>query len=296
MKKISCLFAAMLGISAVWAQAPFQKTSFMVGQFEVILLSEGQREGQPNILVGAKEEMLKECIPTGTYPSATNAFLIRTPEGWVLVDTGFGRNVMTDMAALGVAPADIKTILLTHMHGDHIGGMLREDARAFPNAKVFMAAEEHAYWMASGNSGAFQRKVIAAYESNLVLFSAQTIEEDNAEILPGIYGILAPGHTPGHSIFMLESLGNKMLIWGDLTHARAIQMAYPQVAVTYDTHPDIAIATRFEVLAYVAQHKIPVAGMHIPFPGMGTVKALGMGKYVFMADIAETEIPFVPAR
>ena len=281
-----CVCTVMLGVSGLWAQSASEKTSYIMGQYEVILLSEGQREGQTNILVGAQEEMLKQCIPTGKYPSAVNAFLIRTPEGWVLVDTGFGRGVMTEMAALGVAPADIKAVLLTHMHGDHIGGMLREDAKAFPNAKVYMAREEHDYWMASGSSGESQRKVITAYKADLVLFSAKSIEagKENPEILPGIRGILAPGHTPGHSMFLVESMGQKMLIWGDLTHVMAIQMAYPEVAVTYDSHMDIAIASRYEVLAYVSQHKIAVAGMHIPFPGMGTIEALGMGRYAFLPE------------
>ena len=278
-----CVCTVMLGVSVLWAQSAFEKTSYIMGQYEVILLSEGQREGQTNILVGAQEEMVKQCIPTGKYPSAVNAFLIRTPEGWVLVDTGFGRNVMTEMAALGVNPADIKAVLLTHMHGDHIGGMLREDAKAFPNAKVYMAQEENDYWMAAGSNGAAQQKVLAAYEADLVLFSAQGIEagEDNPEIIPGIYGILAPGHTPGHSMFLVGFQGKKILIWGDLTHVMAIQMAYPEVAVTYDTHPNMAIATRKAVLAYVAQHKIPVAGMHIPFPGMGRVEVQDTG-YAFL--------------
>ena len=290
MRKMLCVCTVMLGVSGLWAQSASEKTSYIMGQYEVVLLSEGQREGQTNILVGAQEEMLKQCIPTGKYPSAVNAFLIRTPEGWVLVDTGFGRNVMTEMAALGVNPEDIKAVLLTHLHGDHIGGMLREGARAFPNAKVYMDREENDYWMAAGSSGESQRKIIAAYQADLVLFSAQTIGKDNPEILPGIRGILAPGHTPGHSMFLVESKDQKMLIWGDLTHVMAIQMAYPQVAVSYDTHPNIAIATRKEVLEYVSQHKIPVAGMHIPFSGMGTVRALGMGRYAFIPDVPEAEI------
>ena len=292
MRNFLCLLTAMLGVSGLWAQGPSQKSAYTMGNFEVTLLSEGQREGQTNILVGASEAMLNQCIPTGKYPSAVNAFLIRTPEGWVLVDTGFGRNVMTEMAALGVEPTDITAVLLTHMHGDHIGGMLREDAKAFPNAKVYMAQEENDYWMAAGSNGAAQQKVLAAYEADLVLFSAQGIEagEDNPEIIPGIFGILAPGHTPGHSMFLVESMGQKMLIWGDLTHVMAIQMAYPEVAVTYDSHKDIAIASRYEVLAYVSQHKIPVAGMHIPFPGMGTIEALGMGRYAFVSYAPETEI------
>ena len=292
MRNFLCLLTAMLGVSGLWAQGPSQKSAYTMGNFEVTLLSEGQREGQTNILVGASEAMLNQCIPTGKYPSAVNAFLIRTPEGWVLVDTGFGRNVMTEMAALGVEPTDITAVLLTHMHGDHIGGMLREDAKAFPNAKVYMAQEENDYWMAAGSNGAAQQKVLAAYEADLVLFSAQGIEagEDNPEIIPGIFGILAPGHTPGHSMFLVESMGQKMLIWGDLTHVMAIQMAYPEVAVTYDSHKDIAIASRYEVLAYVSQHKIPVAGMHIPFPGMGTIEALGMGRYAFVPYAPETEI------
>jgi hypothetical protein len=99
--------------------------------------------------------------------------------------------------------------------------------------------------------------------------------------VPGFYGIATPGHTPGHTSFMVESGADKFLVWGDITHATAIQMPYPAVAVTYDTHPEQAIATRQKVLDYVTRHHIPVAGAHIAYPGMGEIVDNRNNGYLF---------------
>jgi glyoxylase-like metal-dependent hydrolase (beta-lactamase superfamily II) len=100
-------------------------------------------------------------------------------------------------------------------------------------------------------------------------------------LLPDIQGIAAYGHTPGHTAFMVGSSGQQMLIWGDLTHATPVQMPYPQLAVTYDVDPNQAVASRMKILEYIAKNNIPIAGMHIAFPGMGHVKANSEGGYAF---------------
>jgi glyoxylase-like metal-dependent hydrolase (beta-lactamase superfamily II) len=149
---------------------------------------------------------------------------------------------------------------------------------------VYLAQPEHDYWADESNSrGQQARDVIAAYKDKLHLFPPVEAGRNGAPLVAGILGIAAYGHTPGHTAYLLESDKEKLLVWGDLTHAMAIQMPYPQVAVTYDVNPEDAIAYRKKILAYVEKNKIPIAGMHIAFPGIGAVsKGEVPGGYLFI--------------
>jgi glyoxylase-like metal-dependent hydrolase (beta-lactamase superfamily II) len=132
------------------------------------------------------------------------------------------------------------------------------------------------------------RKVLEAYKNRLQIINVREIGETPEPLVPGFYGIAAYGHTPGHTAFMVESGSDKFLIWGDITHATAIQMPYPEVAVTYDTHPEQAVATRCKVMDYVERHHIPIAGAHIAYPGMGTLADNKLQGYLFQpADLKE---------
>jgi glyoxylase-like metal-dependent hydrolase (beta-lactamase superfamily II) len=263
---------------------------YRVGAFEVVLLSEGQSQGSGGTLIGADEEMMKKYVPGGTYPTAVNAFLVRTPERVILVDTGFGRELFKNMKSVGVDPESIDAVLLTHMHGDHIGGLLVEDKVAFPKAKLYLARQERDYWASEEIMKTFpedrrlgfqnSQKALTAYGDAVQTFDPRGF--DAAEVLlPGIKTIAAFGHTPGHTLFMVESDGARLLIWGDLTHAMAIQMPVPQVAMTYDVNPEEAVASRLAVLKYVSEEKIPVAGMHVPSPGIGEITSGPENGYVF---------------
>ena len=263
--------------------------TYKVGEFDISLLSEGQSDGNNSNLIGADEEMMKKYVPNGTYPTAVNTFLIRTPDRLVLVDTGFGRELFKNMKSLGVEAEQIDAVLLTHMHGDHIGGLLVDGKAAFPKAKLYLAQQEHDYWtneeimktFPENRQGGFKNSqaAIAAYSAAVELFSPTGLGA-GSELLPGVTPAAAFGHTPGHTVYMVESGTEKLLIWGDLTHAMAIQMPVPEVAMTYDVDPEMAVASRLAVLKYVSENKIPVAGMHIPHPAVGSV-APSNGGYAF---------------
>jgi glyoxylase-like metal-dependent hydrolase (beta-lactamase superfamily II) len=269
------------------AQNAANSFTYKVGLFEITLLSESQGQGNKGILVDATPEMLQKYAPDGTFPNATNAWFLKTPDMNILVDAGYGRNLFNNLQAIGIAPEQVDVVLLTHMHGDHIGGMLREGKPSFPNAEVYLAQPEHDYWASEGR-GQQARDVIAAYKSKLHLFQPIEVGQKGSPLLAGILGIAAYGHTPGHTAFLVESGSEKLLVWGDLTHAMAIQMPYPQVAVTYDVNPKDAVAYRKKILEYVETNKIPVAGMHIAFPGIGTVtKAAAPEAYVFTPAVAQ---------
>ncbi len=252
--------------------------TYKVGTFEVTVLPEIQQSVGSNILINATPEMVKECSTDGTFPNAVNAFLVRTPEKNILIDAGFGRKLFENLQTLGIKPEEINIVLLTHMHGDHIGGLLKDEKATFPNADIYLAKAEYDYWMSDKAKNPNARKVLEIYKSKLHFITPQELEQKPAnEILSGFEAIAAYGHTPGHTAYLIESNKEKILIWGDLAHAMAIQMPYPQVAVTYDVNPEQATASRKKVLEYISKNHIPIAGMHIAFPAMGQIERKGSG-------------------
>lgn len=265
------------------AQEPENVATFAIGSYEVSVLSEGQQTRKCDNLVGITPQILQKYAPDGTYPLTTNAFLVHTPEHTILIDAGRGKNLMENLKELEVAASQIDVILLTHMHGDHIGGLLNAGKVTFPAATVYLPQPEYDYWMndqamqqapeSRRNSFLQARAVIKAYGSKLHLFHPVGIGGKSTYLFPGIQGIAMYGHTPGHTGYLIESDNSRLLVWGDLTHAMTVQMPHPEVAFILDTDPAQAVAVRRRVLDYAVTNKIPVAGMHVVFPAIGDVKA-----------------------
>jgi glyoxylase-like metal-dependent hydrolase (beta-lactamase superfamily II) len=252
-----------------------------VGDCDVSMLSEVQQKINTNLLVGATPEMLQECAPEGTIPNAMVAYLVRTPEKVMLIDAGLGTNLFDNLFSLGIKPEQVDVILITHAHFDHVGGLLQDGKTMFPNADIYISEPEYKYWKEEKSQGGERaRSVFTAYKGQLHCFQPNRLDSITAILVPGFQAIAAYGHTPGHTMYLLTSNKEKLLFWGDLTHAMAIQMPYPQVALTYDIDPSMAITTREAVLEYVTGNNIAIAGMHIAFPGMGHIKKNNKG-YIF---------------
>ncbi|MCC8146363.1 MAG: MBL fold metallo-hydrolase [Bacteroidales bacterium] len=256
-----------------------------IGAYKFHLLSEGQNEGKTEILIGATPEMIKEYAPNGKYSTAVNTFLIQTPDKNILIDTGFGKELTQNLQSLGLEESDITDILLTHMHGDHIGGLLKGEDPRFPNAYLKVSIPEYEYWDKEDAENKAIR--MARMYPRLSAFSPEIFAPGNESGYTLVQGVKltaipAYGHTPGHVGFLLETVDEKILIWGDIAHAMAFQMPYPDVAVTYDTDPDEAIQSRKALLEYVADNNILIAGMHIPYPGMGYIKKTEDKGYEFI--------------
>ena len=292
MRKITgLLLLLLLPAYNLAAQVENSPITYEIGSFNVTVLQEVSGQSKADNLIGATQEMLDQCFPEGTYTSAINVFLIETDDKAILVDAGYGRKLFANLEICKKSPEDIDIILLTHMHGDHIGGLLQNGKKNFPNATLYISQSEYDYWM---NDGAMQslpenrrdsflqaRKVIEAYKNSLHLFVPGELEGATHEVFPGIHGIAAYGHTPGHTIYLLESEGSRLIIWGDLTHVTPIQMVYPQVAITYDIDPVKAVESRQRIFRYLADNKIDIAGMHVEYPGIGKVSKNKSGGYIF---------------
>ena len=250
--------------------------SYKVGRFEVYMLVEAQREGNTGILVGADESLLQRYIPETGFMHSTNAFLIKTPDRNVLVDTAFGGPVFEKMKKLGVEPEQVDAVLITHLHGDHFGGLQKDGAALLPNAKIYLAAAEKKYFTETQvNEGA--AAALAPYGDNVITFEPAGIDSTLKEIIPGISPIANFGHTPGHTVYLVEDGKDKLIIAGDFLHIALVQFSVPEISASYDMNKEAAAASRRQILDYAARNKIPLGGMHIVYPGIGYVEVEGKG-------------------
>lgn len=264
----------------------------MLGQFEITALSDGTNALPMDKLLARIEpekitELLAEKSLTSPVETSINTYLINTGKNLILVDTGNGKQanpavgkILSNLQAAGYKPEQVDTVLVTHLHGDHIGGLLNEGKLAYPNATVYVNKRETDYWLSEENlkqapedrKPYFQR----AQEIFRPIIAANKLKTFSGEetIYPGIIAQPALGHTPGHTAYRAESDGKKMLMWGDTIHAEAVQMALPATTIGFDSDMDAAASARAKLLADAASQGFWVASVHISFPGIGHIKAL----------------------
>lgn len=273
----------------------------MIGEIEVTAILDGFIEIGREALVGIDDAELAEALvtanrdPEQAVPTGITAHLLRTPDRVILVDAGasngFGPTagrLMAGLTAAGITPDDVDLILVTHMHGDHIGGLLADGAPAFPNAEVRIAAADLDFWtdeaIAAQAPADFQsffalpRAVATAYGERITPFA------DADEVATGITAVALPGHTPGHSGFHVESAGQRLLLWADVVHLASVQFARPEAGIVFDTDVAEAATTRARVLDMVASEGLLFAGAHLPFPAFGYAEAAGDGAYIWRPE------------
>jgi glyoxylase-like metal-dependent hydrolase (beta-lactamase superfamily II) len=240
-----------------------------------------------NIELAESLAILDAARRPGPLMTAVNTFVIQSPGQTLLIDTGAGSMMsptaglmMGNLAAAGIAPADIDAVLMTHLHIDHVGALLDADgAPAFPNADLLIPQAEADFWFSEAHEAAapeakrpgfaLARRMTSPYGARLKTFASAPA--------PGIEAVKLPGHTPGHTGYALGSGTDRLLIWGDIMHAPEIQSRRPDAAVPFDTDQALATSTRKAVLARVAEERLLVAGMHLHFPAFAYFVADGEG-------------------
>lgn len=261
-----------------------------LGDFEITALSDGTidlpvdkllQQPPANTLRALQHAYLGVPLET-----SVNAYLVNTGAKVVLVDTGtaglFGPTagrVLAHLKAAGYTPEQVDEIVITHMHGDHIGGA---SSTVFPNATLRLDKRDSDFWLApeqvaKGGDGA---KAVAALVKGFAdtgRFKPFDGNKDGVEIVPGVKAFPAYGHTPGHTNYVAESQGQKMMFWGDLMHVAAVQFPDPAVTVQFDSDPKTARPAREAAFAAAAQGGYYVAVTHVSFPGIGRLRADGKG-------------------
>lgn len=222
--------------------------------------------------------------------TSINAFLIDTGEHRILIEAGAGRlfgeccgRLPEMLTAAGYSSDSIDAVLLTHVHGDHSGGLTGEGRRVFRNADIYLAKRELDYWLSdTAKAHAKQSHQTMFVEGRAALAPYQAAGRVRtfvgpATLFPGIRAIPAPGHTPGHSFYEVESQGHRLRVVGDIIHAAEVQLPYPNVTIDFDADERLAAATRKATLAELSRTHELVAAPHISFPGLGHIFRSGTG-------------------
>jgi glyoxylase-like metal-dependent hydrolase (beta-lactamase superfamily II) len=291
--------------AAAQAGAPQQKTQapgyyrLMLGDIEVTALSDGTFSMDTGkMLTGITPAQLDAALARSflkdPVETSVNAFLINTGSKLVLIDTGSGTlfgptvgKLPASLAASGYQPEQVDEIYITHMHGDHVGGLIKDGKRAFPNAIVRAAQQEADFWLSKAHMDAAPADRKDGYQSAMNMLNPYVSAgkfkpfSGDMELVPGIRAVASPGHTAGHTVYVVESKGQKLVLWGDLMHVAAAQFPNPAVTIRFDTDSAMATTQRKKVFADAAEHGDWVAGAHLPFPGMGHLSAAGSG-YAYM--------------
>lgn len=258
-----------------------------IGDIVVTAVSDGTlertHEMMRNVAADAAERHLQAAFRTG-FVLSINAFLIHHGDRLALVETGSGNylgpdagHLIANLAAADVAPGDIDTILLTHMHPDHSAGLtdLATGKPHYTKAELVVHDNEPRHWFddAAMSRGTEREKKLmfqqareqtAPYRDRMRTFTS-------GEVFPGVTAIPCHGHTPGHTAFLIDSGGERLLIWGDVVHMPEVQVPRPEVSMVVDTDPDAAAVSRRRIFDMVASERLLVTGMHLHFPGFGHV-------------------------
>lgn len=281
------LLAPALVVAAAALAGPVQvqpeARAFRLGTVEVVALrdainavpNDGSVFGKdvgPAAVAGA---LRHAGAATDTLPLGVDALLVKLPGRVVLIDTGLGPKVggalLGSLAAAHVDPAAVTDVLITHSHGDHVGGLVTADgALAFPRATVRMSAAEWAFMQGKADPA-----LVRAVSPRIVTFTP------GAQVVPGIRSVPLPGHTPGHSGYEITAGSHRLLDIGDTAHSAVISLAHPEWIIGYDTDSAEGRSTREAELARLAASGEPVFAPHFPFPGVGRIVRRGSG-YAFV--------------
>lgn len=273
---------------------PPETNRFKLGKFEVLVVKDGARpSGAPGETFGTNQkaeavgELLeKNFLPKDQFVNSFSPALINTGSDLVLFDTGFGESgrgagngrLIEGLAAAGYTPDDVTVVVLTHMHGDHIGGLMEKGAPAFPKARYVMGQAEYDFWTDEKRVGTpaegGHKGVLASVKP---LAEKATFIGDGATVVSGITSMAAFGHSPGHMIFQVESEGKQLVLTADTANHFVLSLQKPEWEVKFDMDKAAAAASRKKVFDMVATDRVAFLGYHMPFPAVGYAEKLDTG-------------------
>ncbi|MEP6503533.1 MAG: MBL fold metallo-hydrolase, partial [Betaproteobacteria bacterium] len=220
--------------------------------------------------------------------TSVNAYLVNTGTKLVLVDAGAGTlfgptlgKLLASLQAAGYQPEQVDDIFITHMHPDHVGGLASDGKRVFPNATLHADRRDSDFWLSQANldkapaaSKGFFQGAMASVNPYVAAGKYQPFEADG-EPVPGVRTLASPGHTVGHTSYLVESKGQRLIIVGDLIHVGAVQFAEPGVTIAFDGDAKAAALSRDAVFKMAAKEGALVGAAHLQFPGLGHLRREG---------------------
>ena len=298
-------FATAAGAAAPMAksQAPgFYRMA--LGEFEVTVISDGSVDlPMAEILKDMPrkniDQLLARSFLGNPLDTSVNAFLVNTGSKLVLIDTGAGSffgptlgRLIPNLKAAGYTPEQVDEIYITHMHGDHVGGLIADGKVNFPNAIVRADQHDVDFWLSPATlekAGKDEKGFVQAAQDAFKPYQdAGKLKpfEGDTELVPGVRSHASHGHTPGHTTYIVESKGQRLVLWGDLMHVAAVQFPSPTVTIQFDSDSKAAKAQRLKAFAEAAKQKDWIGAAHLPFPGIGHLRAEGKGYSYVPANYA----------
>jgi glyoxylase-like metal-dependent hydrolase (beta-lactamase superfamily II) len=287
--------ALTLPASAAAPQVKTQSAGFhrmMLGDFEVTALLDGAAIFDPKFLLATTLQLLVErhLADVDHIDGAVTGFLVNTGKKLILVDAGTGGfwggpalgKLVSNLRKAGYRPEQVDIVLLTHLHADHVGGIVTpKGTRTFPNAEIRMGKADSDFWLSldvakQAPKEAQEFFTLARNSAKPYLANKKWLPlTENEEIVEGVRARPIMGHTPGHMGYEFTSKGKTMLVWGDVVHAAIVQLERPDIGVIFDIDGPSAIKSREQLLAELAEKRTLIAGAHMPFPSLGWLRKDG---------------------